>query len=437
MAGRIIVQNAGKMQRKLRKPAHTFNLKMPPYLIQPFLIAPVLPGETMKNFLMQARVVSDPIKNPEIGWWCEYYIFYVKHRDLYERDYLVEMVLDPAWSVTDVTTAQGGTAADVGQYYAGGTGMINWTRLCLRRVIDEYFRDEGQTYANNTIAFGGDIGTQAIAQIMGNSWLDSVVQDGEYIAQDVEVEGPDANSTIQASEVADAMRKWEMLRMNNLTNMSYEDFLASYGVRPEAIELHRPELVRYVRDWTYPTNTIDPTNGTPRSAVSWSIQERADLNRFFNEPGFLFGVTVIRPKVYLRNQKGSAVETMNDLYTWLPAMLAEDARASFKKVADAVGPLGAISDDTAGWWLDVRDIFMHGDQFCNFATTATDKNMVPLPTAGLTPAGKRFVSALADIQELFVTGASAYFCRQDGVCNLTVASSVRDMSPRGGPGNEA
>jgi hypothetical protein len=70
-------------------------------------IAPVLPGETMKNLLLQARVVSDPIKNPLIGWWCEFYFFYVKHRDLDDRDVFTEMMVNPATTTSSLNEATG------------------------------------------------------------------------------------------------------------------------------------------------------------------------------------------------------------------------------------------------------------------------------------------------------------------------------------------
>ena len=73
---------APRVGRKLRSPIHRFHLRHYPFQLQPFMLAPVIPGETMKNLLLQARVVTDPIKNGLIGWWQEYYFFYVKHRDL-------------------------------------------------------------------------------------------------------------------------------------------------------------------------------------------------------------------------------------------------------------------------------------------------------------------------------------------------------------------
>lgn len=391
--GMVVTEQPG-FQRTMRNPVHTFHLKTPPFALQPFMIAPVLPGETMKNLMLKARVVSDPIVNPLIGWWKEYYFFYVKHRDLYNRDDLINMVLDPAWDVSPVTTDLG-TTADVGMYYGGGAGMIHWSKACFRRVVDCYFRDEGQTYADNTIAFAGDIGTRAIGSFVGNSWLDSAVQAAELTALDVDVDSADANTTVQASEVVTALRRYEQLLDSGLVQMSYEDYLRTYGIRPKPEELHIPELIRYSRSWTYPTNTIDPTNGTPRSAVSWSIAERADKDRQFREPGFIFGVTICRPKVYFSKQVGSIVEVMNDINSWLPALLRNDRNASFKLVADAVGPIGAISDDTGGWWVDIKDALLYGDQYLNFALTATDKNLVANPNAGVTPNGKRYVQALA------------------------------------------
>ena len=88
-------------RRQLRRPQHRFSLRIRPYQLQPFLIAPVLPGETCKNILTQARVVTDPLDPATklVGWWCEQFYFYVKHRDLAEgtvRDTVSNMVLDPA-----------------------------------------------------------------------------------------------------------------------------------------------------------------------------------------------------------------------------------------------------------------------------------------------------------------------------------------------------
>lgn len=398
-------------RRRNRQPQHYFNLRTVPFSVQPFFIAPVLPGETMKNFLLQARVVSNPIKNPLIGWWNEYYIFYVKHRDLDIRDTLTEMMLDP-----ELDTSPHNEAAAPAYYHAGGT--INWSKQCLKRVVEEYFRNEGEAWDANLIN-----GLPAAAH-NGESFLQSMMNDSDYLADQAPDVDLDGDGTITAQEISRAMQMWEFQRANNLTDMDYEDFLATYGVRQPRVELHKPELVRYLRNWTYPSNTVDPATGTPSSALSWSIAERADKDRFFNEPGFLFGVTVTRPKVYLRPQVGSAVEMMTDAVSWLPAIMMDDPTTSLKHFAEGSGPVPSIADD-GGYWIDIRDLFMYGDQFLNYSPTGVDNaNLVALPDA----TGQRRYPTQADVDALFST-AAANKINADGIVTLTIASFIRDTSP--------
>ena len=68
MVGNIVVNELPQTGRVMRRPVHTFQLRQRPFAITPFMIAPVLPGETMKNLLLQSRAVTDPIKNPLVGW---------------------------------------------------------------------------------------------------------------------------------------------------------------------------------------------------------------------------------------------------------------------------------------------------------------------------------------------------------------------------------
>ena len=51
-----LVQETARQTRTMRSPKHTFNLVTRPWQIQPFMIAPVLPGETLKSLTMQARM---------------------------------------------------------------------------------------------------------------------------------------------------------------------------------------------------------------------------------------------------------------------------------------------------------------------------------------------------------------------------------------------
>ena len=429
-----IMQQGVSGKRKQRYPKHPFQVSHLPYHICPFFIAPVLPGETMKNLLFQSRVVTDPIKNPLVGWWIEYYFFYVKLSDLYEREELREMVLNPAWSPTDVTTAQGYTTALRDTYHPGGTGMIDYTQLCYRRVVDEFFRDEDETYQDHRFIDLASTGrTYSLAQIIGNSAFDSVSLLDDETAQDVNLIDAATSDVLTVSEVEAGFRLWQQQRMFNITELSYEDWLSQFGVRAEQEEVHKPELIRYVREWSYPTNTIDPTNGTARSAVSWTVQERADKNRSFREPGFLYGVTVCRPKVYIRAQEGSFTSLLNDYRAWMPPMAQGNAEWSRKTVATNAGPLQTIVSDADGYVVDLRDLFIYGEQFTNMDRTDTNKNFMDNVTAALTDV--RYPQALADIDELFVTSGTNN-CRQDGVVDLTIACApvnpMLDLSPRGG-----
>lgn len=394
--------------RVTRRPEHTFNIRQKPWIIQPFMIAPVLPGETFKNLLLQARVVSDPVKNPLIGWWIEYYFFYVKLRDLAGRQTYENMMLDG-----ELTTSALNAPAKVATYH-NDAASPDYVQQCLDTVVEWYFRAEGEGPHN--------LDNMPLASVNRTDWLDSVINDASFVAPiDIDVDGPDANSTIQASEVDKALNTWQLLRAQNLTDMGFEDYLATYGVKVTKEDDHQPELIRYMKQWTYPSNTVDPTTGVPSSAISWSVQERADKDRFCREPGFLFGVTIARPKIYMSNMKGAAVEMMTSAQRWLPAIMRDDPYTSLVKMAAGTGPLSANTD---AYWVDLKDLFLYGDQFINFALTETNAGLVALPTAAL---DKRYVTE-AMIDGLFVsTGAD--MVKQDGVVQLNILGSLKDTTP--------
>lgn len=412
---RAVIQQLPKVGRKLRSPSHSFSIRQMPWVIQPMLLAPVLPGETMKNLLLQSRAVSDPIKNAITGWWHEYYFFYVKLRDLTIRAEMEKMALDPTW---DWNTAPGvkTVASNFNNYFAGNG--IDWAQKCLEVVTAEYFRNEDEAW--NTFTVAG----LPVASIVGNGWMDSLIPRTQLAAAEDMIVNP-AASDLLASEIDKSMRQYQLLKMNGLVQQSYEDFLATYGVSVAAPEdPFRPELIRYIRDWTYPTNTIDPTNGTPRSAVSWSTAERADKDRFFAEPGFIFGVTVTRPKVYFRNQSGNASWFLRNVMSWLPAVMADDPYTSLQEIdGTAASPCSLAATN---YVVDVRDLFIYGDQFCNFDRAALDANMISGPAA--TTFEHRYVTTQGEVDEFFVTPASNKV-KIDGVVSLSILGRQVDTTP--------
>lgn len=415
MAMRAKIQTVAvpRSQRVARRPSHTFQLRTRPWEIVPIMIAPVLPGETMKNLLLQSRVVTDPIKNPLIGWWCEYYFFYVKHRDLHERADFEAMVTNPNWTIP--VGVQGSNSTS----YYQRSGGVAWLWLCTQRVVEEYFRYEGEAWQGGIFQFTAGVPI-ASCNVIGA--LDSLRLEADVTALDVEVEGADVNTTIQASEVEAAMMKWQMLRFNNMTELTYEEFLQSYGVRGPTAEQHVPELVRYVREWQYPVSHVEATTGVPSSAVSWKIAERADKDRFFREPGFLVGYQVVRPKVYMSGVRGHFATEMKDVLKWLPAAFNEEVSHSLSKYAAGAGP---FSTSTAGYWIDLKDLLLHGDQFVNFDLTATDAGMVALPN----PAGtnKRYPAG-TDADALFKNIAPSNQVRSDGRVDLVILGRQQDTS---------
>jgi hypothetical protein len=238
----------------------------------------------------------------------------------------------------------------------------------------------------------------------------------------------DGTTAVKASEISRYMEIYEFNRMSGLTDMTYEDFLKTYGVHlPEKENPHKPELIRYVKEWTYPTNTVDPTDGTPSSACSWSIREKADKARYFAEPGFIFGVTLTRPKIYVGNATSAAVMSMNDAKSWLPAVLADDPWTSMRKHEALDGPIPVTAEE---YWWDIKDLFLYGDQYINFDGSA-DKtyNKMNVPDAALS--NKQYPS-LSKVDDLFIDEADVSGLtkvRQDGVVSLTILGKQTDTSP--------
>lgn len=396
--------------RKPRRPTHTFQLRTRPFQIQPFMIAPVLPGETLRNFLFQCRTVTDPIKHPLIGWHLEHYWFYVKHRDLPGSEDFQSMVL----SFGHTMTTQEAGADSVPLYTKDNE--IDYVAQCLEAVTKEYFRVEGEEWDDYTL--------DGLPVVRWNgqrdTWMESLTKNATLSVGD----GDEAT----AQDLDIKMQQYNFMRQMELTNMSYEDFLRTYGVRPSWAERPNvPELLRFSKEWSYPSNTVNPSNGTPSSAVSWSIAERGDKDRFFKEPGFIFGVQVARPKMYVGTQVGSMATYLRTAFDWMPAIMSDAPQTSLREFAEGTGPLSGLSitgDDS--YWVDMRDLFLYGDQFVNFALNETNANLISsLPTAALQ---HKYLTSATDIDNLFSAASPANKIRSDGVCSLTIAGTQQDWT---------
>lgn len=400
-----IVQNLTTTSRKTRKPKHSWQVSHKPWTIQPICIAPVMPGDTLTSALYQSRVVTDPVKNPLVGGWIEYYWFYVKLRDLDARDTITNLMLDPAANLSSLHTA---AKADTYHYAAS----VDWAQLCLNRVVKEYFRDEPEAY---DAGGPGVVEGMPLAKVVspGENWLDSAINQATT-GNPNNLQDPHDDVQIAAYQAAyDKMREMRMI------DMDFDDWLGTFGISVRKDEQkHIPELLRYHRDWTYPANTVEPTTGVPSSALSWAVSDRLDKDRFFREPGFIFGVSIFRPKIYLGNQQGAAVHMLETAESWLPAMLGDQPWTSLRKFTSGTGPItGQAATPGGDYWVDVRDLFLYGDQFINMTRDGA-ANAVALPGSGFL---KAYVTE-AMRTGLFMT-AGKNLVKQDGVINFTIKSS--------------
>lgn len=405
---------ANKSPRVPRRPTHTFQLRTRPFQIQPFMIAPVLPGETMRNLMFQCRTVSDPVKHPLIGWHLEHYWFYVKHRDLPGSDDFQSMVLNYGQSMT----AQEASADWVKTYTKDNE--IDYVRQCLIAVTNHWFRADGESWNDYTLD------NLPVARWSGQreSWMDSLTINTAL--SDPEIS--DGDAAVSAQELDMKMQQYNFMRQMELTNMSYEDWLRTYGVRPDmATPLAFPELIRFSKEWSYPSNTVNPSSGVPSSALSWSVAERADKDRFFKEPGFIFGVQIARPKMYVGTQLGSMATYLRSAFDWLPAIMSDNPQTSLREFPEGTGPLAGLSiTGDSSYWVDMRDLFLYGDQFINFALNETNAHLISsLPTAGLQ---HKYLTSATDIDNLFSAASPANQLRSDGICSLTIAGTQRDWT---------
>lgn len=421
-----IVQDVPRVGRALRSPKHEFHLEdVRPWQIQPCAIAPVLPGETLKNATLSARVVSDPLANRLIGWWCEYSMFYVRLEQLSGGDDFREMFINPEKDLTSYDDA-----TDAATFHLNGTPSpaINWVDRCRDLLVETYFRNEGEAVGD--FALGGI----PIAQLARMDWTDSLELQSvvDANAKDIDYTSAvagvgDGTSAVKASEIAIGQQQYEFLRQHKIVDMTYEDYLATHGVGIAQVQNEdKPELLRVWKDWTYPTNHIEPTDGSATTAATWSIQGRADKDRFFKHPGFIVTLQVIRPKVYNAAQRSSISSLMVSARDWLPAMLAGDAWESIRRVDASAPPLTGLASD---YLFDLKDYLIYGEQFLNVDPNNANSNGNIVPDHNARDRYPATVSAAADSLFTGSTAAGTAGIETDGALFLKILGRQVDTTP--------
>lgn len=433
-----IFDSVAQVGRRLRSPKHAFQVKHVPWEIQPVLLAPVLPGDTLERADLRVRAVTDPIKNSLIGWWLEHYVFYVPLTAL--ETIMVEnaapdgigpfrkLMLSSTATLEGLTFSNSAVAASKELYNAGlaGSGGYNFVAACLELITRFYFRDQDET----SVPFSGFATGVPMARTRApgqESWNESLQKEDVEPVPDVVV------NPVTGEPDDPYYEMWLRMREMRLTALTYEDWLRDQGIKGVPQRFERtpvPELIRYTRDWALPANTPDAT-GNVASVVSWSLTEEISKKRFFKEPGFLFGCTLARPKVYLQNQIGPASNYLMDrAFAWMPKALRERPELALRKFTSATGPM-AGKTGANGYWLDMVDLFMYGDQFVNFDLTDTASGVVVGPGATLQKAD--LYPTKLDVQNLFKSTAADFVrtgrtVRQDGAFQFRILSSLRDLT---------
>lgn len=420
------LMSAPPTERVGRYPKHVFNTKEMVYQATPFMIAPVLPGETMKNLYFESRVVTDPVLNSRIGWKKEYFFFYVRITDLM-IDGIRDMFVDP--TNTDLAGTLGSAGSSRLMFQA--KGGIPYMNLALTRIVDTFFRDEGTVSADFVSAISG----APFVQIRDRFWLDSLTDKDD-------MPGGDApSSATNAEELQALMAAYEQLRSLGIANMTYEDFLRSYGVAIPSKDENKPELLAHFSDFQYPSNTVDPTDGSVASAVSWVFKNGKRDPKYFKEPGFVVGISITRPKVYYKTA-GNLSGFLSRAWDWVPNYLNEAAAdpmpfTSLKKFAADTGPLGDSTDGGGqdAYWVDMRDLFVHGDMFQNVSGWNDDganpafysEHIVQRPVASSVGEFPYISDNIA--KGLFVDSAGTnFYVRQDGYVSLSIQGRQVDYT---------
>jgi hypothetical protein len=217
-----------------------------------------------------------------------------------------------------------------------------------------------------------------------------------------------------------------------LANISWEEYLASFGIAAAQVEdTIKPQLLFHTNDFQYPSNTVNPADGTPTSAVSWVFRQGENKKRvFFKEPGFIVGLTVTRPKIFFGQLAGNMSAHLDRAWDWMPEILNQLPSSSLKKFEPGTGPLGDRNTDTDAYFADMRDLFTHGDQFQNRSaydpasiSDLSHMNGVQLPDVNL---NWRYPTE-AMCKNLFKT-ANFEFIREDGYFSLSIKGKQRDAT---------
>jgi hypothetical protein len=407
-----MVMGSGQPKRVSRTPAFPCSGTMKPYGLYPIFAHPVLPGETLQSASIKLRTLSMPLNHPLGGAWKEGWLVYVKLTDI-DKD------LGQSF-VSDDVASTGYEASSDGARYFHKTGDVRWIRLAVERIHSAYFVHETEPPEARRFIDG-----VPLIKINNRSWYENMA----FEESDVTV------PTGDASDLYKHLQEYAILQQMQLTEMTYEKYLEQYGGQIPRATQGDPEILRFSRSWTLPTNIVEPTNGTPTSAWVWSDEVKLEKAKRFEEPGFLVYLEAIRPKLYNRRVETSFIGQLWGFSDWFPIYNLNDPTAGIKTLSTDWSGFGAgfRSDSGAVNMLyDHRDLLTNGEQFVNNWTAqpyrlpiaqgmSADDADSPEDLRGEYP-------LITDIDALFADGANDV-CYYDGIAFLNISGHVAQQTP--------
>ena len=128
-------------------------------------------------------------------------------------------------------------------------GGVDFVLNAVRRVVDEYFHDEGESYS---IA---EIDGIPLCQIYGrgrSDAFDKLTLASAYADHRQELDADGDGTIYVGDEMNRAFQEWAVAHDAGIIDMTYDDWMKTYGGRAvetdiDRVDYHRPEDLAYMR----------------------------------------------------------------------------------------------------------------------------------------------------------------------------------------------
>lgn len=256
-----------------------------------------------------------PMNKPTFGTmhWDSYF-FYVKFSDIWGPEHgdaddfkQVFTAKDSSYTwPTHTVPPKGGTFLNIDNYF--GVGMRETTqtgpsvsslpRRCYNHVWNHFFRDERFQAEVNITSNNAPLQ----CNYKGQGFLNMIQND---IEQGSTVTINTAGSTVDIQDIQDAMKDQRYKKLKEKYGEEFEDVLRLHGVNIGHVD--GPILVAKSTTQIGISEVLSTAEGTTTEVGEYAghgigIMRTKVPKRLYLEPGFLFGVTMLRPRLVIKNR---------------------------------------------------------------------------------------------------------------------------------------